>query len=1327
MNRKHLLSLLSGVLMLGTVSTWAQNVQDMTSRITNPSFETGTTDGWIISTVGGTEVGARENSVEVYATSGCDGRWLFNSWYSSNSYTFVAPNQFVEQTLTGLPAGEYRLKALAASDTYLSVNTPVELFANTYGIKFVPQHKSTFTDYELTFFVSPQTLNVKLGMRTASWFKCDNFRLYYLGETDAYRQEMGEGDTDKHPVLIDYHDGYYADGWQYVETTAHTHGDFPVTTNNMDETIFEVSRFQYWTGPAYQLGNARLTYNYTGLVPGWYEFRSKVRVYDENSDFDGTASGLTMLANDVTTAIEEGSEIAAGALSGKGFIGEYSVMAQVGDNGQLTIGFETKNASFNWLSWTQALVLYHGTEKPIDEMWFTELERLAGVAEQAEQHDTFTSVYLQAKADLNAAHTDAEAEAVIQRVRRAVIDIVKSSPATNGLYDLSALVVNGDLMEGRRGWTANNCDLRVTESGIGSVEGTRNNATIGQVLADMPAGHYILSAQGFYRPTDAVTAVRNHENGTLAVKSSFYLGTQSTLMPSMMEGRRYYSTRTSGVHSTIEGRAFPNSTAAVPTSFDYGDYWTEVETTLDADGDLPLGVSIASTTLSKNWTAFGRFHLYYGNNVPEVTLSESDTEFSVTTPTKAHVTLQKSFTAGTLTPLCLPFDIDEQHFAELYCVGSAVDKSAQIYRVSRVKAGVPCVVKTAETVDAIDFGIVTLSPVKPDVHVLPWGGGWLETFYIKENRRESNYCWKFKPMSQTTLTAATSMGYQLLEPMHMDFMVTLENLSARKFLSENTYTFDNDSKIKNYYNVAPPMRRDIPNPVMVPVGIDDASNIYVEWSEDKTFATSESRNVFPGADAYIPNLYPQRTYFFRVVADGTTVSQGRFHTEGRLRMIYAPSANNIRDLGGWLTADRSKRTTYGHIFRGSELNGAHVATAADLQVLRNLGITSEIDLRWNASWDNDGVGISAFGFNSNHYYFVAGNDWLAEDLTKEESIEHWRNEWNLVIKTLREGKALYYHCVWGADRTGLFSMLLEGILGLSYDAIFKDYELTSYSLAGLREKSGWNDRIEVIDGLEGANQAKKFENYFLNTLKIPQEEIDYFRSVMLEDVTVQPVTIDEDEDYGCQKEGYTDVTLHVTLQPGQRNALVLPFALNSSLLRTHFGQGTLVELISGFDGNELTTRKIYATTPNVPFLITPVQVNEDNTYLMEKVTLVRGAAVTSPFPGGRFCGNYIADLDVQQAGTDDAHSSYVLNDVCFYKADVSTPTLQSLHAYVVLDLEDANADGVVYFEGETPTGINTMTKDPVRGLIYDLTGRRVLPNERLKGLYIINGKKVLLK
>lgn len=1327
--RRTILTVLSSTLLPLLVCAQPAEWQDFTERITNPSFETGDLTGWICGEITNGDIGIRENANDIYTAKGCDGAWMFNTWYYANDYTFVAPNQYVEQTVKDLPKGEYRLVALAASDTYASVNTPVEFYANDAVLSFVPPHKTTFTEYELPFFVSPYTLNVKFGMRSASWFKCDHFRLYYLGETDDYRNAMGEGEgqTIRRGALVEYFDGYSTDGWTFTETAPHTHGDFPVVTNNMDKTVFEASKFQYWTGPNYQLGNARITYSYTGLTPGWYEFSSQVRIYDENSDFDGTVSGLTMLCADATTPIIDGREIVEGSLPGKGFIGKYRVMGQVGSDGTLTIGFETKNASFNWLSWTAARLLYYGSEQPVENHYFEQLENMQSIAAQSTDPSSFTPVYTQAVTDLNNAHSSTEAEAVLQTVRTAVLQLVTSTPATSGLYDLTPLIINPDLNEGAHGWTAVNANFRCTDTGIGTVQDTRQKASIHQLLTDMPAGHYTVMAQGFYRTAEPQEQMHRYEQGGEELKASLSAGGQSTLLCSIMDGRRYDTQRLSGMYAAIDGRGIPSSVVAVPASFDMGDYWNILDVNLTAEGPLDIGIDIDASGLDGNWTAFSHFRLLYGDTVADVQLTEDDTDFSVTQPLRAHVTLQKSIKAGVLTPLCVPFDLDAEQFQSLYAVGSCDGKTAFIYPVSRVKAGEPCVVSVASDVESIDFGTVLLSPVASDRKLLPWGGGELVRCYIKEARRELNYSWKYRPLSKETLTLASALTFQPMDPMHMDFSANLENYSARRFLSENTYTATNSSKIASYYQTSPPIRRDIPNPVVVPVGVE-SSDVYVEYALTSDFADAQRRSVFPGDNAYIPNLIPQRSYYYRVVADGEVVSRGHFHTDGRLRMIYAPSANNIRDLGGWPTNDGSKRVAYGKLFRGSELNGAHVATDYDLQVLRDLGIDAEIDLRLNSSYDNDGAGISAFHYTDN-YYFAAGNDWLAEDFEKAESQRHWREEFQFVLETLRRGKALYFHCVWGADRTGLFALLCEGLLGLGYDSYFKDYELTSYSLAGLREKTSWADRLEYIAGLEGGSLREKFDNYFINKLQISKEDIEYFRSVMLVDVAQTDEMVDERVDYLCRQDGKANATVVCTLQPGVRNAVVFPFALNSTLLRNAFGAGSTMESISEYDGVELTTKKIFSTTAHVPFLLTPATVNDDNTYQFSGVTLVRGGARSASFTGGCLYGVYEAETDLAaEAKADATTTSYAMQDAHFYKATTDTPKLRGLHAYIVLDTpEPSAARNEVYFLGETPADAiqevyqpETCTTD-----CYDLQGRRVATPQR--GLYIVGGKKILLR
>ena len=251
------------------------------------------------------------------------------------------------------------------------------------------------------------------------------------------------------------------------------------------------------------------------------------------------------------------------------------------------------------------------------------------------------------------------------------------------------------------------------------------------------------------------------------------------------------------------------------------------------------------------------------------------------------------------------------------------------------------------------------------------------------------------------------------------------------------------------------------------------------------------------------NLLPQATYSYSVVNDDNTViTKGEFNTTGRLRMVYAPSAYNIRDLGGWLTTE-GQRTAYGHLFRGSTLNGYANCTDEDLQTLRHLGVGGEIDLRWKDDYDKDlGCGTSAFGFTlGEDYLFAAANDYTAANLSEAETQQRLKQEFDFILDHFRKGKAVYFHCAWGADRTGMLAFLLEGVMGLSLDQLYKDYELTSFSAAPgatNRLKTSFQDRIDVIWALPGMTPREKFDYYFINKLGVTTEDLDYFRSVMID-------------------------------------------------------------------------------------------------------------------------------------------------------------------------------------------------------------------------------------
>src|SRR5271167_3741531 len=71
------------------------------------------------------------------------------------------------------------------------------------------------------------------------------------------------------------------------------------------------------------------------------------------------------------------------------------------------------------------------------------------------------------------------------------------------------------------------------------------------------------------------------------------------------------------------------------------------------------------------------------------------------------------------------------------------------------------------------------------------------------------------------------------------------------------------------------------------------------------------------------------------------------------RLLPLVGAYNFRDLGGYPTAD-GRTTRWGRLFRSDTL---HELTDPDLQVLRQIGLETVIDLRGAAEVEGNGRGI----------------------------------------------------------------------------------------------------------------------------------------------------------------------------------------------------------------------------------------------------------------------------------------------------------------------------------------------------------------------------------
>ena len=105
------------------------------------------------------------------------------------------------------------------------------------------------------------------------------------------------------------------------------------------------------------------------------------------------------------------------------------------------------------------------------------------------------------------------------------------------------------------------------------------------------------------------------------------------------------------------------------------------------------------------------------------------------------------------------------------------------------------------------------------------------------------------------------------------------------------------------------------------------------------------------------------------------------------------------------------------------------------------------------------------------------------------------------MANLKAGRPVYMHCVYGADRTGMLALLIEGMLGISYDHMAKDYELTSMSnWSGVRLKTRYFDSIiRYMNRFSGSTVQERIVSFLKSRVKMTNEEIDYLRSELLED------------------------------------------------------------------------------------------------------------------------------------------------------------------------------------------------------------------------------------
>lgn len=241
----------------------------------------------------------------------------------------------------------------------------------------------------------------------------------------------------------------------------------------------------------------------------------------------------------------------------------------------------------------------------------------------------------------------------------------------------------------------------------------------------------------------------------------------------------------------------------------------------------------------------------------------------------------------------------------------------------------------------------------------------------------------------------------------------------------------------------------------------------------------------------------------------------------------------------------------------------------------------------------------------------------------------------------------------------------------------------------------------------GVDINKFFENKNPNTIVYANENYEHANVVVGDNGTGTADNLElTDANAFNAPENFTatKVTLTRSLQ-NDINSFVLPFYVSAEDL------GCKVATYKNCEAEYANFETVKGVGANTPFLTIGAKEASELTFIN------KGIVATPPTLGDDFVGVY-----APQSAT----GKYGINNDGNLQEGGENATIAAFHAY--LNVEDpASAPARIAINGSTLTAINGVTADKVANTaVYDLSGRRVY-GKLQKGLYIMNGKKVVVK
>lgn len=350
--------------------------------------------------------------------------------------------------------------------------------------------------------------------------------------------------------------------------------------------------------------------------------------------------------------------------------------------------------------------------------------------------------------------------------------------------------------------------------------------------------------------------------------------------------------------------------------------------------------------------------------------------------------------------------------------------------------------------------------------------------------------------------------------------------SLREYLSEEDFTAQCDFLVEHQGE-----HYDWQNIMLI--WEDCGSEEYTVYIAQDSAFTDPVVYVTRECEYYYGLFRPGATYYWKVEgADGAKSETDSFTVLDAPAVVYTvDGAPNLRDCGGWMT-ESGQKVKYGLLYRGSQLNGygeaEPIPEEGKTKLHEVLGIKSEIDLRTPGVDDGD-QSINFFAPDE-EYLKVPFNPYtcIIPEYSKEDPDRHFDERVPDSIKSIfdflseEKNYPIYYHCNAGADRTGTLAFLINGMLGVSYKDLTRDFEITSFMGMGNRwrgsEESGFTDGVMSDNysdtyvawgkmyelmmqyySTEDGTLSSAIKNYLMKVCGISEGILGKISSILLED------------------------------------------------------------------------------------------------------------------------------------------------------------------------------------------------------------------------------------